>query len=125
MAVRTAAASLTSKSEPLCLECERPGTTVSAIARTYRLATSVLFRWRAELGYGRNENVRLAPVKLADGRSEGGQSSASAEIVLQGLLPTPDGMAAVDLSDGRRVFAPVGSDPESVRRHIAGKQTAS
>ena len=44
-------------------------------------------------------------------------------LVLQDLLPVPDGMTAVDLSDGRRVFAPVGTDPEAVRVHVAERET--
>jgi hypothetical protein len=44
--------------------------------------------------------------------------------VLHNLLPTPDGMAAVDLLDGRRVFAPGGSDPDAVRRHVLEQETA-
>ena len=30
--------------------------------------------------------------------------------------------AAVDLSDGRRVFAPEGTDPEAVRVHVAEQE---
>jgi len=104
----------------IVLECERPGITVSAVARAHRLATSVLFRWRAELGYGRKEDVKLALVKLADG----GPDAPSQSLVLQDLMPVPDGMIAIDLNDGRRVFAPAGSDPEAVRRHVAEQEAA-
>lgn len=75
----------------IVLECERPGTRVSAVARAHRVATGVLFRWRAELGYGRKEKVKLASVKLADGRSDGASSSPSRPLVLQDLLPIPMG----------------------------------
>ena len=44
-------------------------------------------------------------------------------LVLHDLLPAPDGMTAFDLPDGRRVFAPDGSDPEAVRRHVADRET--
>jgi hypothetical protein len=44
--------------------------------------------------------------------------------VLQDLMPTPDGMIAIDLNDGRRVFAPIGSDAEAVRRHVAEQENA-
>jgi hypothetical protein len=43
--------------------------------------------------------------------------------VLQDLLPVPGGMMAVDLSDGRRVFAPEGTNPEAVRLHVAERET--
>jgi len=108
----------------IVLECERPGARVSAVARAHGLATGVLFRWRAELGYGRKDKVKRASVKLADGRSDGTPSSPSRPLVLQELMPVPDGMVAIDLNDGRRVFAPVGSDPEAVRRHVAEKEAA-
>lgn len=108
----------------IVLECERPGATVSAVARAHRLATSVLFRWRAELGYGRKEKAKLASVKLSDGPFGGTHSSPPVQLVLQDPMPIPDGMVTIDLNDGRRVFAPVGSDPEAVRRHVAEKEAA-
>jgi transposase-like protein len=99
----------------IVLETECPGTSVSAVARKHRIVTSVLFRWRAELGFGRNKDANLAQVKLADGQS----SAPSQQLVLHDLVPVPDRMIAVDLADGRRVFAPEGSKPEDVRRRIA------
>jgi transposase-like protein len=108
----------------IVLECERPGATVSGVAHAHQLATSVLFRWRAELGYGRKEKVKLAAVKLAGEPSEDTCSSSSSPLVLQNLMPIPDGMVAIDLNDGRRVFAPIGSDPEAVRRHVAEQEGA-
>lgn len=99
------------------LECERPGASVSSVARAHQLATSVVFRWRSELGYGRKEEVRLASVVCP-----GGDAAA---VVLQGLIAVPNGMDALDLPDGRRVFAPVGADPDAVREHVARRSTAS
>jgi hypothetical protein len=43
---------------------------------------------------------------------------------LQNLLPVPDGMEAVELADGRKVFAPIGSDPDAVRKHVAERENA-
>jgi transposase-like protein len=100
----------------VALECDRPGASVSAVARAYGIATSVLFRWRAELGLGRKGKVVLAAVRTAS-------SSTKDASVLHDLLPMPDGMAAVDLPDGRRVFAPLDVDPDAVRRHIADRET--
>jgi len=104
----------------IVLETERPGTTVSQVARNHCIVTSVLFRWRAELGFGREKAAKLVSVRLA-GKEE--VSGASA-LMLQNLLPVPDSMAAVDLLDGRRVFAPAGADPEAVRRHVAEREAA-
>ncbi len=102
----------------VALECDRPGASVSAVARAYGIATSVLFRWRAELGLGRKGKVVLAAVRSQS-------ASTDDALVLHDLLPMPDGMAAFDLPDGRRVFAPVGADPEAVRQHVSGKESAS
>jgi transposase-like protein len=100
----------------VALECDRPGASVSAVARGYGIATSVLFRWRAELGLGRKGKVVLAAVRT--------QSVSTKDAsLLHDLLPMPDGMAAFGLPDGRRVFAPAGTDPEAVRWHVAGRET--
>nr|WP_315803008.1 hypothetical protein [Bradyrhizobium sp. SZCCHNS3002] len=43
---------------------------------------------------------------------------------LRDLVHPPEGMMAVDLADGRRVFAPAGSDPDAVRAKIESKEAA-
>jgi transposase-like protein len=50
-------------------ETERAGETVSSVARRRGIVASVVFRWRAELGLGKNKSAKLAAVKLADGRT--------------------------------------------------------
>jgi hypothetical protein len=44
--------------------------------------------------------------------------------VLHDLLQAPDGMTPVQLSDGRRVFTPEGSDPDAVRQHVLDRKAA-
>jgi len=61
----------------------------------------------------------LAAVKVIDKRP----GASSTPVVLHDLLRPADGMTAVELGDGRRVFAPEGSDPETVRRHVADRET--
>lgn len=80
----------------------------------------MMFRWRAEFGFGRNKSAKPAAVKLADGRS----GAPSTPLVLHDLLQPPDGMTAVELADGRRVFARADSDPEMVRRHVSDREAA-
>jgi len=104
----------------IVLECERPGATVSSVARDHDLATSALFRWRAQLGYGKEKPARLATVVVT---GTGRKRSAEA-LVLNDLLPIPDGMTAVELRDGRRVFAPADVDPEAVRLHVENREAA-
>ena len=106
----------------IVLQTERRGETVSSVARQHGLVTSVLFRWRAELGFGRKEKVTLTPVALASKASASDPRAGNVPVVLHDLLQPPDGMWAVDLPDGRRVFAPAGSDPDAVRRHVAARE---
>jgi transposase-like protein len=106
----------------IVLEAERPGATVSQVARTHRIVTSVLFRWRAELGFGRGKPTTLAAVRIADEQRRGTDDASAEVVVLQEMLPIPPGAIAVELADGRRAFAPAGSDPEAVRRYVAERE---
>jgi transposase-like protein len=103
----------------IVLEAEQPGATVSQVARTHRIVTSVLFRWRAELGFGRGKPTTLAAVRIADEQRRGTDDASAELVVLQEMLPVPPGAMAVELADGRRVFALAGSDPEAVRQYVA------
>ena len=96
----------------IVMEAERPGATVSSVARAHGIVTSVLFRWRAELGFGKSARAKLAGVTVNNHASGHGAQ----QVVLHNILPLPDGMMTVELADGRRVFAPEGSDVEDVRR---------
>jgi hypothetical protein len=77
------------------------------VARKHGIVTGLLFRWRVQFGVAQKKRAKLAPVVLTDG--------TPAARLLQDLLQPPDGMMVVDLTDGRRVFAPIGSDPAVVR----------
>ena len=101
----------------IALESDRPGVSVSAVARKHGIVTGLLFRWRVQFGVAQKKRAKFAPVALADG--------APAALLLQGLVQPPGGMMAVDLTDGRRVFAPVGSDPDTVRAHAESEEIAS
>jgi hypothetical protein len=70
----------------------------------------MLFRWRVQFGVAQKKRAKLAPVALAD--------RTSATLLLRDLVHPPDGMTAIDLADGRRVFAPVRSDSDAVREHV-------
>jgi len=80
----------------------------------------MVFRWRAELGFGKGKRAELASIVVTDG----GAGALSTPVVLRDLLQPPDGMTAVDLKDGRCVFAPKGSDPDIVRAHIKSSESA-
>jgi hypothetical protein len=104
----------------IVLESERPGATVSQVARDHGIAPRILFRWRSERGFGKSRTASLVAVRIADER---GICDADAAVaVLQNVLPIPPGSVAVELADGRRIFAPPGSDPEAVRQHLAQRE---
>lgn len=98
----------------IALETDKPGVNVSAVARKYGIVTGLLFRWRVQFGITQKKRARLAPVMSA--------AAPESVAVLYDLLPPPEGMASVELTDGRRVFAPEGSDPDAVRAHVAEQE---
>lgn len=95
-------------------ETDRPGVSVSAVARKHGIVTGMLFRWRVQFGIVQEKRVRLASVVQTN--------TAGSIAVLPDLLLPPDGTMVVDLADGRRVFAPEGSDPDAVRAHVAAQE---
>ena len=48
----------------------------------------------------------------------------AASLILDGLIPAPNGMAPVDLGDGRHVYATIGIDPAAVREHVAQQESS-
>lgn len=102
----------------LLLETERHGESVSSVGRAHGIATSVLFRWRDQFGFGKEKPAVLVPVRVVEGRAD----RTGGATLLADLLQCPDGMAAVELADGRRVFAPADADPEAVRRAVAARE---
>jgi Transposase len=107
----------------IVMESEAPGVSVAAVCRRHDISTSMVFRWRTQFGSGAEQPARLVSVAVAGTEKTGGAGVNRGALVLQDLLPVPDGMTAVDLSDGRRVFAPEGTDPEAVRVHVAERET--
>jgi transposase-like protein len=104
----------------IVLETEEPGATVSQVARDHGIAPSILFRWRAALGFGKGKSASLVAVRIADER--GLCDADAAASVLQNVLQIPPGAMPVELADGRRVFALPGSDPETVRQYLTQRE---
>jgi transposase-like protein len=101
-------------------ETQAPGATVSAVARRHGVVTSVLFRWRAQQGLGRGERAHLVEVRLVGEGAKGPGQVPSPTI----SLPIADGAVAVELTDGRVVFATPDSDPDAVRRYVGEREAA-
>jgi transposase-like protein len=102
------------------LESEQPGMSVAEVCRRHGIVTSMVFRWRVQFGFAGKKAAELATVALP-GAGIGGSSTPA---VLHDLLQAPDGMTPVQLSDGRRVFAPEGNDPDAVRQHVLDREAA-
>ena len=102
------------------LESEQPGMSVAEVCRRHGIVTSMVFRWRVQFGVAGKKAAKLATV-TPPGGSTGGSSTPA---VLHDLLRPPDGMTPVQLPDGRRVFAPEGSDPDAVRQHVLDREAA-
>lgn len=103
----------------LLLQAERHGSTISSVGQAHGISTSVLFRWRDQLGMGKEKPAVIMPVRVAEGRD---RTSSGAPSLLADLLPRPEGMVEVALADGRLVFAPEGSDPEAVQREVTARE---
>jgi transposase-like protein len=101
-------------------ESDAPNASAAEICRRHGIVSSMLFRWRLQFGFGRRARGKLVRVEVAND----GSGAPSPSLVLHGLLQAPDGMRAVELPDGRRVFAPADADPDAVRRHIADWEIA-
>jgi hypothetical protein len=56
--------------------------------------------------------------------TDGALNEVPALAALRDLVKPPDGMMAIKLEDGRRVFAPAGSNPAAVKRQLAKRETS-
>jgi transposase-like protein len=106
----------------IVMETEDPNISVAAVARRHEIVPSMIFRWRVQFGLSKSKPAKFAAVRVADERTGRARGERAEAVVLHDLLPIPDGLVAFDLADGRRVFAPAGSDPVAVRRHVAERE---
>jgi transposase-like protein len=106
----------------IVMEAGQLGVSAAAVCRRHNIATSMIFRWRAQFGVRQGEHAELAAVRVSDGEHSGEPATAIATLDLQNLLPVPDGMEAVELADGRKVFVPIGSNPDAVRKRVAERE---
>jgi transposase-like protein len=81
--VSSAAASPTQKCA-IVLETEQLGAIVSHVARTHGIVTSVLVRWRAELGFSKSKAANLDAVRITGNIN----SDASAEVMVKYAAPS-------------------------------------
>jgi hypothetical protein len=79
------------------MEAEQPGTSVARVARVNGNVESMLFRWCAELGFGKSTCIKFAGVAV-DNPTHG---HSAPTVVRPNILPMSDGMNTVELSDGQ------------------------
>jgi|CXWL01.1.fsa_nt_gi transposase-like protein len=103
-------------------EAAESGVTVSAIARRHGVTPAMVFRWRTEFGFAPTpEPALLVTARVVERPTRGRPKRGP--LVLPDLLPMPAGAITVELADGRRVYAPAGSDPEHVRQYVAQQES--
>ncbi len=97
-------------------EIDRPGGSVSGIAKRYGISVPLLFRWKRELAA--SPRTTFLPVTLVDGADQpSGSASAAAPapVIVERTAPGIE----VELIGGRRVRFDRDTDPETVRRLVS------
>jgi len=94
----------------IVLETEKPGVAVAEVCRRHGVATSLLFRWRAQFGLTARKATQLATVALTDGT----ENAVAALAALRDLVKEPD--RGTD-------FTKAAADPRGVRTNTASWTT--
>jgi len=105
-------------------EATEPGVTDSMVARRHGVTPSMLSRWRAEFGFAIDEPEQplLVTARVIHPATRG-RRKRRGPLVLEDLLPVPPDAVTVELPDGRRVYAPAGSDPDQVRAYVSERES--
>jgi hypothetical protein len=93
---------------------------VAQVCRRHGFATSMVFRWRVDVGLSARKAPQLVTVALTNG-----SANEVSLAVLRDLVRPPGGTKAIELDDGRRVLAPADSSPAAVKRQLAKREKAS
>ena len=101
------------RAEKAAVVVETAGSSVSSVARRHGIASSLVFRWRRELGAGGKKATRQAgtsfvPVALP----------APVSTSVSGAVPG-GGLIEIELSGGRRVRVDASVDVNALKRVIA------
>jgi transposase len=93
-----------------------PGVSVSQIARRYRIASRVLFRWKEGFRMSPEPvNPTFAPVEIVDAPDPAPSTPPPPPMIVERPAPGIE----VELIGGRRVRFARDADPETVRRLVA------
>jgi transposase len=99
----------------------KPGASVSAVARRYRITTSLLFRWRSALGVEPlPQRARFLSVQVSDAAASHEPAAPPAVPPSTPLIverPAPG--VEIELIGGRKVRFDRDTDPETMKRVVA------
>ena len=99
-------------------ETDRPGASVSAIARQYGIATRQLFRWKQELASAAKTETTFLPVTITDAPEQSAEAPASPPGPTPVIVERSTPGVEVELIGGRRVRFDRDVDPETVQRLV-------
>jgi transposase-like protein len=97
-------------------EADRPGASVSGVARRYGIGTRLLFSWKKELAPVAKTETTLLPVTITDAPEQSAEvpQSMPAPVIVERSAPGIE----VELIGGRRVRFERDVDPETVHRLV-------
>ena len=99
-------------------EAERPGASVSGVARRYGIGTRLLFSWKKDLAPAAKTETTFLPVTITDAPDQSAEAPSSmaapAPVIVERSAPGIE----VELIGGRRVRFDRDADPEVVRRLV-------
>ena len=99
-------------------EADRPGASVSDVARRHGIAVRQLFRWKQELAPAEKTETTFLPVTITDVPDQSAETPRSspgpAPVIVERSAPGIE----VELIGGRRVRFERDVDPETVRRLV-------
>ncbi len=100
-------------------EADRPGASVSGVARRYGIGTRLLFSWKKELTPAAKTETTFLPVTITDAPEQSAEVPQSmpgpAPVIVERSAPGIE----VELVGGRRVRFDRDADPEVVRRLVS------
>jgi len=102
-----------SQKEAIVAELSGPAASVSAVARKYSIAPSLLFRWRRELGSTKPPTIRTEPAFVPVGLPAPASAHASSP-----RWAGKDGVIEIELVGGRRLRVDGSVDVNALRRMI-------
>lgn len=100
-------------------EIDRPGASVSSVARRHGIAVRQLFRWKQELAPTETPKTTFLPVTVTDALGQGAEISLPRSEPAPVIVERPAPGIEVELVGGRRVRFDRDTDPETIHRLVS------